>query len=139
MFDGPALTNPAGEGILIPMDVVSLNNSGLAKYAGFRYNGYLAKSIQTKLWRSRGKSARALFVAPGKDNEMKKTVLSVSKEVFRAKAAGERDREMWRVYLADYRGRVGSVYSARAVMPGDEVVVDLAERDGRLLPCLIWD
>lgn len=70
---------------------------------------------------------------------MKKTVLSVSKEVFRAKAAGERDREMWRVYLADHRGRVGSVYSARAVMPGDEVEVDLAERDGLLLPCLVWD
>ena len=70
---------------------------------------------------------------------MKKTVLSVSKAVFRAKAAGERDREMWRVYLADQRGRVGRIYSARAVMPGDEVDVDLAERDGRLLPCLVWE
>ena len=70
---------------------------------------------------------------------MKKTVLSVSKEVFRAKAAGERDMEMWLVYLADHRGRVGSLYSALAVMPGDEVEVDLAERDGRLLPCLVWD
>ena len=70
---------------------------------------------------------------------MKKTVLSVSKEVFRAKAAGDRDREMWRVSLADHRGCVGSLHSARAVMPGDEVEVDLAERDGRLLPCLVWD
>ena len=70
---------------------------------------------------------------------MKKTVLSVSKEVFKAKAAGERDREMWRVYIADHRGRVGCIYSARAVMLGEEVEVDLAERDGRLLPCLVWD
>lgn len=75
---------------------------------------------------------------PGKDSEMEKTVLSVCREVFRAKNPGERDREMWRVYLADHRGRVGSLYSSREVRPGEVVSVDLQERDGRLLPCIIW-
>ena len=37
MLDGPALTNPAREGILISMDAISLNNLGLAKYAGDVY------------------------------------------------------------------------------------------------------
>ena len=69
---------------------------------------------------------------------MEKTVLSVCREVFRAKNPGERDREMWRVYLADHRGRVGSLYSSREVRPGEVVSVDLRERDGRLLPCIIW-
>lgn len=85
-----------------------------------------------------GQKRGALFFRPGKDSEMEKTVLSVCREVFRAKNPGERDREMWRVYLADHRGRVGSLYSSREVKPGEVVSVDLQERDGRLLPCIIW-
>lgn len=84
------------------------------------------------------KNVGALFFAPERISEMEKTVLSVCREVFRAKNPGERDREMWRVYLADHRGRVGSLYSSREVRPGEVVSVDLQERDGRLLPCIIW-
>ena len=85
----------------------------------------------------RTKSRGAVFCA-GKDAEMEKTVLSVCREIFRAKNPGDRDREMWRVYLSDHRGRVGSLYSSREVRPGDVVNVDLQERDGRLLPCIVW-
>lgn len=69
---------------------------------------------------------------------MEKTVLSVSKEVFRAKEPGRKDTVMWRVYMADEQGHVGSLYSNRECTVGEVVQVGLAERDGRLRPRLIW-
>lgn len=39
---------------------------------------------------------------------------------------------MYRVYLADHKGRVGYVYTRTEVHAGDAVTLGLAERDGRL-------
>ena len=101
--------------------------------------GDLAKWSPPTDLRLYGQKVGALFFfCAGKDAEMEKTVLSVCREIFRAKNPGDRDREMWRVYLSDHRGRVGSLYSSREVRPGDVVNVDLQERDGRLLPCIVW-
>lgn len=58
-------------------------------------------------------------------------VLSVCPEVFRGKD-GQPDTPMYRIYLPDARGRVGSLYSRIEVHAGDLVVLGLAERDGKL-------
>lgn len=58
-------------------------------------------------------------------------VLSVCPEIFRGKA-GEPDTPMYRIYLPDARGRVGSLFSRTEVHVGDLVVLGLAERDGKL-------
>lgn len=57
--------------------------------------------------------------------------LSVCPEIFRGKD-GEPDTPMYRIYLPDARGRVGSLYSRTEVHAGDLVVLGLAERDGKL-------
>ena len=118
------------------------NGSYFAKYMDFSEILYFAKrlfgDIPISFRASTDKNVGALFFAPERISEMEKTVLSVCREVFKAKNPGERDREMWRVYLADHWGRVGSLYSSREVRPGEVVSVGLQERDGRLLPCIIW-
>lgn len=58
-------------------------------------------------------------------------VLSVCPETFRGKN-GEPDTSMYRIYLPDARGRVGSLYTRTEVHAGDLVVLGLAERDGKL-------
>lgn len=58
-------------------------------------------------------------------------VLSVCPETFRGKN-GEPDTAMYRIYLPDARGRVGSLYTRTEVHAGDLVVLGLAERDGKL-------
>lgn len=58
-------------------------------------------------------------------------VLSVCREIFGGKA-GEPGTPMYRIYLPDARGRVGSLYSRTEVHAGDLVVLGLAERDGKL-------
>lgn len=65
------------------------------------------------------------------DGVMVVRALSVCPEVFRGKG-GEPDTQMYRVYLADHKGRVGYVYTRTEVQPGDAVTLGLAERDGRL-------
>lgn len=74
---------------------------------------------------------------PGKVHKMEKMVLSVSPEVFRARKPGEKDTPMWRVYMADEKGRVGYLYSRVEVAPGDLVRLGLRERDGRLNLCVV--
>ena len=69
---------------------------------------------------------------------MEKTVLSVCREVFRAKNPGNVIGRCGVFIWLTTRGRVGSLYSSREVRPGEVVSVDLQERDGRLLPCIIW-
>lgn len=63
---------------------------------------------------------------------MECTVLSVAEDVFRAKKPGEVDRAMYRLYMADAKGRVGYLYSSKPHAAGDVVVLGLAERDGKL-------
>lgn len=63
---------------------------------------------------------------------MECTVLSVAEDVFRAKKPGETDRTMYRLYMADARGRVGYLYSSKPHAAGDVVRLGLAERDGNL-------
>lgn len=63
---------------------------------------------------------------------MECTVLSVAEDIFRAKQPGEVDRTMYRLYMADAKGRVGYLYSSKPHVAGDVVVLGLAERDGRL-------
>lgn len=63
---------------------------------------------------------------------MECTVLSVAEDVFHAKKPGETDRTMYRLYMADARGRVGYLYSSKPHAAGDVVRLGLAERDGNL-------
>ena len=63
---------------------------------------------------------------------MECTVLSVAEDVFHAKQPGETDRTMYRLYMADARGRVGYLYSSKPHAAGDVVRLGLAERDGNL-------
>lgn len=65
------------------------------------------------------------------DGVMIVRVLSVASEVFRGKN-GAADTQMYRVYMADHKGRVGYVYTRTEVHAGEVVALGLAERDGRL-------
>lgn len=58
-------------------------------------------------------------------------VLSCAPDLFRGKN-GQPDTQMYRVYMADARGRVGYVYSRAEYPTGSLLVLGLAERDGRL-------
>lgn len=65
------------------------------------------------------------------EGRMMVRVHSVCPETFRGKN-GEPDTSMYRIYLSDARGRVGSLYTRTEVHAGDLVVLGLAERDGKL-------
>ena len=59
-------------------------------------------------------------------------VLSVCEEVFKGKNPGEADKTMYKLYVADARGRVGAIYSAKLHKAGEIVRLGIAERDGKL-------
>lgn len=62
--------------------------------------------------------------------EFKSKVLSVQPCDFKDKNTGE-VRKMWRVYLCDSSGGVGSIYSSREVKLGQDVTVAVVvSRDG---------
>ena len=65
------------------------------------------------------------------EGRMLARVLSVCGEVFRGKGQ-DPDVQMFRVYMADAKGRVGYLYTRQEYAAGDLVVLGLAERDGRL-------
>lgn len=58
-------------------------------------------------------------------------ILSVSSEVFKGKD-GQPDKPMYRLYIADARGRVGYLYSGNAHVAGEVIKLALGERDGKL-------
>ena len=62
---------------------------------------------------------------------MECTILSVSREVFKGKD-GQPDKPMYRLYMADARGRVGYLYSGNEHVVGEVIRLGLGERDGKL-------
>jgi len=59
------------------------------------------------------------------------SVLSVQQSEFTNRETGER-RKMWRVYVADATGAVGSVWATEQYFPGDLIKLGLAvNREGK--------
>lgn len=67
----------------------------------------------------------------------KKEVISVQKSSFTDKATGA-EKTMWKVFISDDDGAIGSLYSSQPVVKGDTVNIGIVvNRDGKIVAKII--